>query len=53
MQGGLVEVDVKILSIESESLPRPPVFETLLTIGEYIPFEINSDKKYDLFIVNK
>jgi len=48
MQGGLVQVDVKILSIESESLPRPPVFETLLTIGEYIPFEINSDKKYDL-----
>ena len=48
MQGGLVQVNVKILSIDFESLPRPPLFETLLTIGEYIPFEINSDKKYDL-----
>jgi len=48
MNGGLVQVDVKILSINSELLPRPPVFETLLTIGEYIPFEIDSDKKYDL-----
>mgnify|MGYP000037055153 FL=1 len=48
MQGGLVQVNTKILSIDSESIPRPPVFETLLTIGEYIPFEINSDKKYDL-----
>ena len=48
MQGGLVQVNAKILSLDSESLPRPPVFETLLTIGEYIPFEINSDKKYDL-----
>ena len=48
IQGGLIQVNVKILSIDSESIPRPPVFETLLTIGEYIPFEINSDKKYDL-----
>ena len=29
MNGGLVQVNVKILSINSESLPRPPVFETL------------------------
>ena len=49
MQGGLVKVNVNILSIDSESLPRPPLFETLLTIGEYIPFEITSNnKKYDL-----
>jgi hypothetical protein len=48
MNGGLVQVNVKILSLDSESLTRPPTFETLLTIGEYIPFEINSDKKYDL-----
>ena len=48
MQGGLVQVNVNILSIDSESLPRPPLFETLLTIGEYIPFEVTIDKKYDL-----
>ena len=48
MQGGLVKVNVNILSIDSESLPRPPLFETLLTIGEYIPFEITIDKQYDL-----
>jgi hypothetical protein len=46
--GGLVQVNVKILSLDSESLPRPPTFETLLTIGEYIPFEIDSEKKFDL-----
>ena len=48
MQGGLIQVNVEVLSINSESLPRPPVFETLLTIGEYIPFEVTIDKKYDL-----
>ena len=48
MQGGLVQVNVEILSINSESLPRPPLFETLLTIGEYIPFEVTIDKQYDL-----
>ena len=48
MQGGLVQVNVEILSINSESIPRPPKFETLLTIGEYIPFEITADKKYNL-----
>ncbi len=47
-QGGLVQVNIDILSINSESIPRPPSFETLLTIGEYIPFEITIDKKYDL-----
>jgi len=48
IHGGLVQVDVDILSINSESIPRPPSFETLLTIGEYIPFEITADTKYDL-----
>ena len=49
IQGGLVQVDVKILSMGSESIPRPLSFETLLTIGEYIPFEIDSPgKKYNL-----
>ena len=48
IHGGLVQVDVDILSINSESIPRPPSFETLLTIGEYIPFEITADVKYDL-----
>ena len=48
MQGGLIQVNVEVLSINSKSLPRPPVFETLLTIGEYIPFEVTIDKKYDL-----
>jgi len=49
IQGGLVQVNVDILSINSEYIPRPPSFETLLTIGEYIPFEITSNnKKYDL-----
>ena len=53
MQGGLVKVNVNILSIDSESLPRPPLFETLLTIGEYIPFEITIDKQYDLAKISK
>lgn len=48
IQGGLVQVNVEILSINSEPLSRPPLFETLLTIGEYIPFEITINKKYDL-----
>jgi plastocyanin len=48
MQGGLVQVNVEILSINSEPIPSPPLFETLLTIGEYIPFEVTADKKYDL-----
>jgi len=48
IHGGLVQVDVDILSINSESIPRHLSFETLLTIGEYIPFEITTDRKYDL-----
>ena len=48
IHGGLIQVDVDILSINSESIPRHLSFETLLTIGEYIPFEITADVKYDL-----
>jgi len=43
LQGGLVQVNVSILSINGESIPAYSNFETLLTIGEYIPFEVNLD----------
>ena len=44
LQGGLVQVNVSILSINEESIPAYSTFETLLTIGEYIPFEIDFDE---------
>jgi len=43
LQGGLVQVNVSILSINGESIPKYSNFETLLTIGEYIPFEVDFD----------
>ncbi len=43
LQGGLVQVNVSILSINGESIPAHSNFETLLTIGEYIPFKIDFD----------
>ena len=46
-QGGLVQVNIDVLSIDSKSIPESLSFETLLTIGEYIPFEIIADKKYN------
>ena len=45
-QGGLVQVNIDVLSIDSKSIPESLSFETLLTIGEYIPFEIIADKEY-------
>jgi hypothetical protein len=48
LQGGLVQVDVSILEINSKSISKNSTFETLLTIGEYIPFEVDfDDKSYD------
>jgi len=46
-QGGLVQVNIDVLSIDSKSIHGSLSFETLLTIGEYIPFEIIADKKYN------
>jgi len=44
VRGGLVQVNVTILSIDSEPVSgSETIFETLLTIGEYIPFEITHD----------
>ena len=45
LQGGLVQVDVSILEINSKSISKNSTFETLLTIGEYIPFEVDFDDK--------
>jgi hypothetical protein len=41
----LVQVDVSILEINSKSISKNSTFETLLTIGEYIPFEVDFDDK--------
>ncbi len=43
LQGGLIQVNVTILSINGETISQNSTFETLLTIGEYIPFEITFD----------
>ena len=45
LQGGLVQVNVNVLKIESTPISKNSTFETLLTIGEYIPFEISHDQK--------
>ena len=45
LQGGLIQVNVTILKIDSISISKNSTFETLLTIGEYIPFEISHDQK--------
>ena len=45
LHGGLIQVDVSILEINSKSISKNSTFETLLTIGEYIPFEVNFDDK--------
>ena len=43
LQGGLIQVNVTILSINGDTISQNSTFETLLTIGEYIPFEIIFD----------
>ncbi|RDJ32261.1 MAG: hypothetical protein DWQ18_08860 [Crenarchaeota archaeon] len=50
LEGGLVNVKVTILSINGKTISgNDRTFETLLTIGEYIPFEIDiKNKKYHL-----
>jgi plastocyanin len=50
LEGGLVDVNITILSIDSESVSgKDTTFQILFTMGEFIPFSVDiGDLTYDL-----
>jgi hypothetical protein len=48
LQGGLVQVNVSLKSLDSVPVNGNSTFENLLTIGQYIPFEITDDVSHNL-----
>ncbi len=45
LEGGLVKVNITILSIDSKSITDEATFEILFTMGEFIPFNVEIDDK--------